>query len=73
MITHCGIEANPDKIQAVLDMKPSQNVREVHRLTGCIVALGRFMSRSADKCKPLFHASGTILIGMSRRTRLSRL
>jgi len=22
MISHCGIEANPDKIEATLDMKP---------------------------------------------------
>ena len=29
MVSHRGIEANPDKIQAILDMKPSQNVKEV--------------------------------------------
>jgi len=54
MISNRGIEANPDKIQAILDMKPPRNVREVQRLTGCIAALGRFMSRSADKCQPFF-------------------
>ena len=25
MVSHRGIEANPDKIQAILDMKPPQN------------------------------------------------
>jgi len=45
-----GIEANPDKIQAVLDVKPPRNVREVQCLTGYTAALGQFMSRSADKC-----------------------
>jgi len=50
MISHHGIEANLDKIQAVLDMKPPRNVQEVQRLTGCIAALGRFMSCSVDKC-----------------------
>ena len=29
MVSHKGIEANPDKIQAILDMKPPQNVKEV--------------------------------------------
>ena len=54
MISHRSIETNPDKIQAVLDMKPPRNMREVQRLTGCIAALDRFMSRSADKCQPFF-------------------
>ena len=34
MVSHRGIEANPDKIQAILDMKPPQNVKEVQSLTG---------------------------------------
>ena len=29
MVSHKRIEANPDKIQAILDMKPPQNVKEV--------------------------------------------
>ena len=29
MVSHRGIEANPDKIQAILDMKPPKNVKEV--------------------------------------------
>jgi len=54
MISSHSIEANTSKIQFVLDMKPPRNVREVQRLTGCITVLGRFMSRSADKCQPFF-------------------
>ena len=34
LVSHRGIEANPDKIQAILDMKPPQNVKEVQSLTG---------------------------------------
>ena len=49
-----GIEANPDKIRAVLDMRLPSNTKEVHRLTGKIVALSRFVSRSSDKCQPFF-------------------
>jgi len=50
MISSREIEANPDKIRAIVDMKPPKNVKEVQRLTECIAALGRFMSRSTDKC-----------------------
>ena len=34
MVSHRGIEANPDKIQTILDMKPPQNIKEVQSLTG---------------------------------------
>ena len=52
MISSWAIEANPDKIHVVLDMKPLRNIKEVQRLTGCIAALGWFVSQSADKCQP---------------------
>ena len=32
MVSHRGIEANPEKIKAILDMKPPQNVKEVQSL-----------------------------------------
>ncbi|KAL0396364.1 UNVERIFIED_CONTAM: hypothetical protein Scaly_0084800 [Sesamum calycinum] len=34
MVTQIGIEANPLKIKAILDMKAPTNVDEVQRLTG---------------------------------------
>ena len=49
-----GIEANLDKIRAMLDMRPPSNTKEVQRLTRRIAALSRFVSRSSDKCQPLF-------------------
>ena len=49
-----GIEANPDKIRVVLDIRPPSNVKEVRRLTGRIAALSRFVSRSNDRCQPFF-------------------
>ena len=54
MISSRRIKANLDKIQVVLDIKPPQNVREVQRLIGCTATLGRFISRSADKCHLFF-------------------
>ena len=56
MVNHHGIEANPAKIQALLDMEPSQKIKEVQRLTGRIAALNRFISRATDRCKPFFQA-----------------
>jgi len=65
MISSRGIEANPNKIQAVLDMKPPRNIREVQRLTGCIATLGRFISRSAYKCQSFFRptTAGQLQLG----------
>ena len=54
MVSHKGIEANPDKIQAILDMKPLQNVKEVQSLTGRVAALNMFVSKATDKCLPFF-------------------
>ena len=54
MVNHRGIEANPAKIQALLDMEPPRKIKEVQRLTGRIAALNRFISRATDHCKPFF-------------------
>ncbi|XP_022877090.1 uncharacterized protein LOC111395342 [Olea europaea var. sylvestris] len=54
MITHRGIEANPDKIQALASMESPRNKKEVQRLTSRIVALNRFVSRASNKCYPFF-------------------
>ena len=54
MVSHRGIEANPDKIRAILDMKPSQNVKEVQSLIGRVAALNKFVSKATDKCLPFF-------------------
>ncbi|KAL0433276.1 UNVERIFIED_CONTAM: hypothetical protein Slati_2661900 [Sesamum latifolium] len=54
MVTQRGIEANPSKIKAILDMKAPSSVNEVQRLTGRIAALSRFISKSAEKSLPFF-------------------
>ena len=50
IVNNQGIEANPDKIKAVLDMLPPSNIKEIQRLTGRIAALSRFVSKASDKC-----------------------
>uniref|UniRef100_A0A2N9EHN4 Uncharacterized protein n=1 Tax=Fagus sylvatica TaxID=28930 RepID=A0A2N9EHN4_FAGSY len=54
MVSQRGIEANPDKIKAILEMSPPTTVKEVQSLTGKAAALNRFVSRSTDKCLPFF-------------------
>ena len=54
IVNNRGIEANPEKIRAVLDMRPPSNTQEVQCLTGRIAALSRFVSISSDKCQPFF-------------------
>jgi len=54
MVTHCGIEVNPNQIKAINNLQPPRNPKEVQRLTGMTAALNRFISRSADRCRPFF-------------------
>ena len=50
IVNHRGIEANPAKIQALINMRSPGNVKEVQSLTGRVAALNRFVSKSSDKC-----------------------
>ncbi|XP_026383756.1 uncharacterized protein LOC113279275 [Papaver somniferum] len=49
-----GIEADPEKVRAILEMPSSATIKHVQKLSGSIAALGRFISRSSDKCKDFF-------------------
>ena len=54
MVSQRGIEANPDKIKAILEMSPLTTVKEVQSLTGKVTALNRFVSNyHLDKYKIL--------------------
>ena len=50
MVSHRGIEANPNKIQAILNMEAPRNIKEVQSFTGWVVALNRFISKATNKC-----------------------
>jgi hypothetical protein len=52
LVSHRGIEANPTKIQAIINMTPPQSARDVQRLTSRLAALNRFISRSAERSLP---------------------
>ena len=49
-----GIEANPNKIWAIIEMAPSRNVKKVQSLNSKIATLNRFVSRITNKCLPFF-------------------
>ena len=50
-----GIEANPDKIKALIDMPLPRKHKDVQSLTGRMAALSRFISKSTNKCVPFFN------------------
>ena len=54
MVTHRGIEVNSDQIKAINNLQPPRNPKEVQKLTRMMAALNRFISRSADRCRPFF-------------------
>ena len=54
MVTYRGIEVNPDQIKAINNLQSPRNPKEVQKLTGMTVDLNRFISRSADRCRPFF-------------------
>ena len=54
MVTHRGIEVNPDQIKVINNLQPPWNPKEVQKLTGMMAALNRFISRSADRCRHFF-------------------
>jgi hypothetical protein len=40
LVSHRGIEANPEKIKAIEKMRPPQSLKEMQRLAGCMASLG---------------------------------
>ena len=54
MVSQKGIEVNPDKIQAIMEMAPPRNIKEVQTLNGKVAALNKFVSMATNKCLPFF-------------------
>jgi hypothetical protein len=55
MVGHRGIEANPMKVDAIRKMDKPSNKKDVMKLTGMMVALGRFISKLSEKGLPFFN------------------
>jgi hypothetical protein len=54
LVSTKGIEANPNKIEAILRMEPPSTKKGAQRLTGRLASLNRFISRSAERNLPFF-------------------
>ena len=54
MVSQRGIEVNPEKVRAIIELGPPRTVKEVQNLNGKIAALTRFISKATDKCLPFF-------------------
>ena len=54
MVTHKGIEVNPDQIKAINDLQAPRNRKEVQKLIGITTALNRFISKPAERCRSFF-------------------
>jgi hypothetical protein len=54
LVSTKGIEANPNKIEAILRMEPASTKKGAQRLTGRLASLNRFISRSAERNLPFF-------------------
>jgi hypothetical protein len=54
IISHRGIEANPDKISAITSMKAPTCIKDVQKLIGCMEALNRFISKLGERGLPFF-------------------
>ena len=54
LLTSRGIEANPNKCQAIINMRSPCSIKEVQQLTGRLAALSIFLSCAGDKAFTFF-------------------
>jgi hypothetical protein len=54
LVSHRGIEANPEKIRAIEAMRPPARIKDVQKLTGSLAALSCFISRLTERALPFF-------------------
>jgi len=54
IISNRAIEANLEKVTAISDMGPPACIKDVQKLTGCVMALNRFISKFGKRRLPFF-------------------
>nr|CAN61262.1 hypothetical protein VITISV_005781 [Vitis vinifera] len=52
----CAFGVSRDQVKAVMETPPPRSKKELQRLTGKLVALGRFIARFTDELRPFFLA-----------------
>jgi hypothetical protein len=56
LVSARGIEANPEKIQAILTMGKPAKLHDIQKLVGRMAALSRFVARLGEKVSPSMHS-----------------
>jgi hypothetical protein len=64
LVSHRGIEANPTKIHAIINMTPPQSARDVQRLTG------RLAASTDSSPNPLSEVSLSSKLSVAQKTSL---
>ena len=54
IVSHRGIEVNPKKINAIMNMDASASIKDIQKFTGCMAALNRFLSKLGERGLPFF-------------------
>jgi hypothetical protein len=54
VVSERDIEANPDKISAIMDMGPIKNLKGVQRVMGSLAGLSLFIARLGERSLPLY-------------------
>jgi len=53
MLPQHDIEANPEKCNAIIEMRSPTSVKEVQRLIGSLIAISRFLPKLVEQTQPI--------------------
>ena len=53
VIDSSGVSPDPEKIAAIKDMSPPENISDLRRFMGMVTQLGKFTPNLAELCQPL--------------------
>ena len=54
MVSYRGIEVDPEKIKAIVEIKPLRTEKEIREFLGRIQYISRFITQLTMICEPLF-------------------
>src|SRR5207253_3576919 len=54
IVSYRGIEANPEKLKDIFRMNSPTTLKDVQKVTGCMAALSRFVSRLGERAMPFY-------------------
>ena len=50
IVSKRGIEIDPNKAKAIVEILPPKNVKELRGLIGCLQLISRFISQHSQRC-----------------------